>query len=73
MPASTASDWWTTQAGDSATISSSELVTTMAISIRQIHHVFVGEVSGVDLTRPLAREEVAAIEGRNRGLGRLQL
>ncbi len=34
----------------------------MNISIRQIHPVFVGEVSGIDLTRPLAREEVAAIE-----------
>jgi len=32
------------------------------ISIRQIHPVFVGEVSGADLTRPLSREEVAAIE-----------
>ena len=34
----------------------------MPISIRQIHPVFVGEVSGIDLTRPLAREEVAALE-----------
>ncbi len=34
----------------------------MAVSIRQIHPVFVGEVSGVDLRRPLSREEVAAIE-----------
>ncbi|MBV8702857.1 MAG: TauD/TfdA family dioxygenase, partial [Acetobacteraceae bacterium] len=34
----------------------------MPVSIRQIHPVFVGEVSGVDLTRPLAREEVAALE-----------
>jgi alpha-ketoglutarate-dependent 2,4-dichlorophenoxyacetate dioxygenase len=34
----------------------------MTISIRQIHPVFVGEVEGVDLCRPLAREEVAAIE-----------
>jgi len=34
----------------------------MPISIRQIHPVFVGEVSGVDLTRPLAREEVATLE-----------
>jgi alpha-ketoglutarate-dependent 2,4-dichlorophenoxyacetate dioxygenase len=32
------------------------------IAIRQIHPVFVGEVSGVDLTRPLSQEEVAAIE-----------
>ena len=34
----------------------------MALSIRQIHLVFVGEVSGVDLRHPLSREEVAAIE-----------
>jgi alpha-ketoglutarate-dependent 2,4-dichlorophenoxyacetate dioxygenase len=34
----------------------------MPVSIRQIHPVFVGEVSGVDLTRPLSREEVAALE-----------
>jgi len=34
----------------------------MAVSIRQIHPVFVGEVSGVDLRRPLSCEEVAAIE-----------
>jgi len=34
----------------------------MPISIRQIHPVFAGEVSGVDLTRPLSREEVAAID-----------
>ncbi len=32
------------------------------LSIRQIHPVFVGEVSGVDLRQPLTREEVAAIE-----------
>jgi len=34
----------------------------MAIAIRQLHPVFVGEVSGVDLARPIAREDVAAIE-----------
>ena len=34
----------------------------MSISIRQIHPVFVGEVSGIDISRPLAREEVAAVE-----------
>jgi alpha-ketoglutarate-dependent 2,4-dichlorophenoxyacetate dioxygenase len=34
----------------------------MTISIRQIHPVFVGDVSGVDLSRPLTRDEVAAIE-----------
>ena len=34
----------------------------MTIAIRQIHPVFVGEVSGVDLTKPLAPDEVAAIE-----------
>ena len=34
----------------------------MTVSIRQIHPVFVGEVSGVDLIRPLSRDEAAAIE-----------
>jgi len=34
----------------------------MGISIRQIHPVFVGEVSGVDLRKPLTRDEAAAIE-----------
>jgi alpha-ketoglutarate-dependent 2,4-dichlorophenoxyacetate dioxygenase len=34
----------------------------VGVSIRQIHPVFVGEVSGVDLTKPLSREEVAALE-----------
>jgi len=34
----------------------------MTIAIRQIHPVFVGEVSGVDLARPLTPDEVAAIE-----------
>ena len=34
----------------------------MAIDIRQIHDVFVGEVSGADLTKPLTRDDVAAIE-----------
>jgi alpha-ketoglutarate-dependent taurine dioxygenase len=34
----------------------------MNLSIRQIHPVFVGEVSGIDITSPLAQEEVAAIE-----------
>ncbi|MGE0700210.1 MAG: TauD/TfdA dioxygenase family protein [Hyphomicrobiaceae bacterium] len=34
----------------------------MAISIRQLTPVFAGEVSGVDLTRPLTKDEVAAIE-----------
>ena len=34
----------------------------MAVSIRQLHDVFVGEVSGVDITKPLSGEEVAAIE-----------
>ena len=34
----------------------------MSVSIRQIHPVFVGEVSGIDLTQPLSREEIAAID-----------
>lgn len=39
----------------------------MALTINQIHPVFVGEVSGVDLTKPLSRDEAVAIEeGMNR-------
>jgi alpha-ketoglutarate-dependent 2,4-dichlorophenoxyacetate dioxygenase len=34
----------------------------MTIAIRQIHSVFMGEVSGVDLTLPLSRSDVAALE-----------
>jgi alpha-ketoglutarate-dependent 2,4-dichlorophenoxyacetate dioxygenase len=34
----------------------------MPLTIRQIHPVFAGEVSGVDITRPMSREDVAAIE-----------
>jgi alpha-ketoglutarate-dependent 2,4-dichlorophenoxyacetate dioxygenase len=34
----------------------------MSVSIRQIHPVFVGEVSGIDIGRPLAADEVAAVE-----------
>jgi len=34
----------------------------MSLSIRQIHSVFVGEVSGVDITRPLTPDEVKAID-----------
>jgi alpha-ketoglutarate-dependent 2,4-dichlorophenoxyacetate dioxygenase len=34
----------------------------MAVSIRQLHDIFVGEVSGVDISKPLSRDEVAAIE-----------
>jgi len=34
----------------------------MTVSIRQIHPVFVGEVEGVDLRRPLTLEETAAID-----------
>jgi alpha-ketoglutarate-dependent 2,4-dichlorophenoxyacetate dioxygenase len=34
----------------------------MTIEIRQITPVFAGEVSGVDITQPLSREDVAAIE-----------
>ena len=34
----------------------------MTLSIRQIHPVFVGEVTGVDISRPHSRDEVAAIE-----------
>jgi alpha-ketoglutarate-dependent 2,4-dichlorophenoxyacetate dioxygenase len=34
----------------------------MSIAIRQIHPVFVGEVSGVDISKPISREDAAAIE-----------
>ena len=34
----------------------------MTVAIRQIHSVFTGEVSGIDITSPLTRDEVAAIE-----------
>ena len=34
----------------------------MNVSIHQIHPVFVGEVSGIDIAGPLTAEEVAAIE-----------
>jgi len=34
----------------------------MAISIRRAHPTFVGEVSGIDITQPLIREQVEAIE-----------
>jgi alpha-ketoglutarate-dependent 2,4-dichlorophenoxyacetate dioxygenase len=34
----------------------------MALSIRQIHSVFVGEVSGLDLKKSLSAEEVGALE-----------
>lgn len=34
----------------------------MPVTIRQIHPVFVGEVSGVDISRPLTPDEAAAID-----------
>jgi alpha-ketoglutarate-dependent 2,4-dichlorophenoxyacetate dioxygenase len=34
----------------------------MSISVRQSHPVFAGEVSGVDLTKKLSRDEAAAID-----------
>jgi alpha-ketoglutarate-dependent 2,4-dichlorophenoxyacetate dioxygenase len=34
----------------------------MSVSIRQIHPVFVGEVTGVDIGQPLSPSDVAAIE-----------
>ena len=34
----------------------------MPVTIRQIHPVFAGEVSGIDITQPIAQDEVAAIE-----------
>jgi alpha-ketoglutarate-dependent 2,4-dichlorophenoxyacetate dioxygenase len=35
---------------------------TMPLSIRKLHPLFVGEVTGVDLTRPLSPDDAAAIE-----------
>jgi alpha-ketoglutarate-dependent 2,4-dichlorophenoxyacetate dioxygenase len=34
----------------------------MPVTIRKLHPVFVGEVTGVDLSRPLSRDDAAAIE-----------
>ena len=34
----------------------------MTVAVRQLHPVFVGEASGVDVSAPLTAEEVAAIE-----------
>jgi alpha-ketoglutarate-dependent 2,4-dichlorophenoxyacetate dioxygenase len=34
----------------------------MTVTIRQIHPVFVGEVSGIDAAKPLSKSDVAAIE-----------
>jgi len=34
----------------------------MAITIRQVHELFVGEVTGIDISQQLSREQVAAIE-----------
>jgi alpha-ketoglutarate-dependent 2,4-dichlorophenoxyacetate dioxygenase len=34
----------------------------MPVAIQQIHPVFAGEVSGVDITKPISQAEVAAIE-----------
>ena len=34
----------------------------MTVTIRPLHPVFVGEVDGIDMRRPLTRDEVAAVE-----------
>ncbi len=34
----------------------------MPITVRPLHDLFVGEVGGVDLTRPLPPADIAAIE-----------
>src|ERR1700689_3306418 len=34
----------------------------MPVSVRKLHTLFVGEISGVDLTSPVPREDIAAIE-----------
>jgi alpha-ketoglutarate-dependent 2,4-dichlorophenoxyacetate dioxygenase len=38
------------------------MVLSMSLTIRQIHPLFVGEVSGIDLRRPPSGETVAAID-----------
>ena len=39
----------------------------MALTISGLHPIFAGEVTGVDLTKPISREEAATIEaGMNR-------
>ena len=38
----------------------------MAVAIRQIHPLFVGEVSGIDLGQPLTPHEVAALDAGER-------
>jgi alpha-ketoglutarate-dependent 2,4-dichlorophenoxyacetate dioxygenase len=41
--------------------------TTVAVTIKQLHPVFAGEVSGVDLAKPISREDANAIDdGMNR-------
>jgi alpha-ketoglutarate-dependent 2,4-dichlorophenoxyacetate dioxygenase len=37
-------------------------MTTMTLTITGLHPVFAGEVTGVDLSRPISRQEAAAIE-----------
>jgi len=34
----------------------------VALTLRKLHPLFVGEVSGVNITKPLSRDEVAALE-----------
>ncbi|MDB5500332.1 MAG: 2,4-dichlorophenoxyacetate dioxygenase [Tardiphaga sp.] len=34
----------------------------MSLNIRKLHPLFVGEVTGIDLTKPLSRDDAAAIE-----------
>ena len=34
----------------------------MSVSFRQLHPAFAGEVSGIDCSKPLSREEVTAVE-----------
>jgi len=55
----------------------------MSIAIRQINPLFAGEVSGIDITKPISKEDVAAIEAgmdryavlvfRDQDLGALEL
>ena len=45
----------------------------MSVAIKPVTENFVGEVSGVDLSVPLADTDVTAIDGRHGSLRRLDL
>src|SRR4029450_7671196 len=53
-------DWFSSDAPCSSLMSSG--VFAVALRITGLHPVFAGEVTGVDLARPISRDEAAAIE-----------